>query len=79
MKTPLKWLSISFILFAFIFTFGFAYYDYKDSTLDNVAFLTQDTYQVYSNDLALSTVFTDIDLSTSLTFIPAISVRGPPA
>ena len=77
MKLPLKWLSIFFILFAFIFTYNSACYDYKDSSLDNVPFLNQDTYQVFSNDL-VRTIFTDIDLSTSLTSIPAISTRGPP-
>jgi len=79
MKMPLKWLSVFIILFAFLFTFGFAYYNYQDSTLDNADFLIQDTYQVYSNDLALSTVFIDIDLITSIAIIPAISTRAPPA
>lgn len=79
MKKSLKKLSIFFILFFFIFTLGFAYYNYGDSPLDNLtSFLIQKTYQVFSNNRTFSTVFIDIDLITSFTLIPAISVRAPP-
>lgn len=78
MKKSRKRLSIFFILFFFIFAFGFAYYNYQAGTLDNAPFLTHHTYQVFSNNRTLSTVFIDIDLITSFALIPAVSVRAPP-
>jgi hypothetical protein len=56
-KKPLKRLSIFFILFFFIFALGFAHYNYQVSTFDNVPFLIQNTYQIFSINRTLSTVF----------------------
>ena len=78
MKKSRKQLSIFFILFFFIFTLGFAYYNYQAGTIDNVPFIIKDTYQVFSNNRPLSNVFIDIDLITPFTLIPAIPVRAPP-
>jgi hypothetical protein len=79
MWKPLKRLSIFSVLFFFVCTLGFAYYGYGDTTLDNLSFLTQDTHQVFSNNLTLPSVFIDQDIIKSFTLILAISNRAPPS
>ena len=78
MKKLLKRLSIFFVLFFFVSTLGFAYYGYGDTTLDNLSFLIQDTYQVFANGQTLSHVFIKQDTIASFPLIPAISNRAPP-
>jgi len=79
MRKPLKQLSIFFILFFFVATFGFAYSKNGDSAIDNLAFLTQDSYQILPNLPSLSTICIDINVITSITLILVISTRAPPA
>ena len=86
----LKRLSIFFIFIFFISTFGVTFHHHEDVMLHddclvcslvakNRAFLTQDTYQVLSNDRAISTVLIDKYFITPCTLTRKFSARSPPA
>ena len=89
MEKPLKRLSILFILIFFISILGVIYH-HEDGMLhddclicsivaNNKTFLTQDTYQAFSNDYANSTVFIYKDFITPCTLTHTFSIRAPPA
>jgi hypothetical protein len=79
MKNSLKQVSIFFIIFFFVAAVGFAYSTNGDSALDNLTFLTLDSYQILPDVPSLSMICLDIDVITSFTLILAISTRAPPA
>jgi hypothetical protein len=90
MEKSLKQLSIFFIFIFFISILGVIYHHHEDGILhddclvcstiaNNTAFLTQDTYQVFSNDSIIYTVFIDKDLITPCTLTRTIYARAPPA
>lgn len=78
MKKPLKQLSIFFILIFLVVTLGFAYSKNGDGSFDNLAFLTQDPYQIFPNVPSLFSICIDIDVITSCILILSITTRAPP-
>jgi len=90
MEKSLKRLSIFFIFIFFIFILGVIYHHHEDGMPDddcyicrivtnNKIFLTQDTYQTFSNDSIISIVFIDQDFITPYTLTRTFSARAPPA
>jgi hypothetical protein len=90
MENPLKLLSIFFIFIFFTSILAVAFHHHEDCMLhddclicsivaNNRTFLTQDTYQVFSNDYAISTVFIYKDFITLYTLTRTFSTRAPPA
>ncbi len=86
----MKRLSIFFIFIFFISILGVIYHHHEygmphDDCLvcrivaNNRAFLTQDTYHVFSNDYIISSVFIDQDFITPYTLTRTFSIRAPPA
>ena len=87
MEKSLKRLSIFFII---IFFLGIIYHHHEDGMPDddcficrivtnNRIFLTQDTYQTFSNDSIISIVFIDQDFITPYTLTRTFFARAPPA
>jgi len=85
MEKLLKRLSIFFISIL-----GVIYHHHEDGmpcddcfickiVTNNRIFLTQDTYQTFSNDSIISTVFIYKDLITPCTLTHTFSIRAPPA
>ena len=90
MEKPLKRLSIFFILIFFISILGVIYHHHEDGmphddcfickiVTNNRIFLTQDTYQTFSNDSIISTVSIDKDFITPYILTHTFSIRAPPA
>ena len=90
MEKSLKRLSIFFILIFFISILGVIYHHHEDGmphddclvcciVAHNSVFLTQDTYQVSSNDSIISSVFIYKDFITPYTLTRTLSIRAPPA
>ncbi len=90
MEKPPKRLSIFFILIFFIFILGVIYHLHEDGmphddcfickiVTNNKTFLTQDTYQTFSTDSIISTVFIYEDFITPYTLTHTFSIRAPPA
>ena len=90
MEKHLKRLSIFFIFIFFISILGVIYHHHEDGmphddcfickiVTNNKTFLTQDAYQVFSNDCVISTVFIDKDFITPCTLRRKFSARSPPA
>jgi len=84
MEKLLKRLSIFFISIL-----GVIYHHHEDGmpcddcfickiVTNNRIFLTQDTYQTFSNDSIISTVFIYKDLITPYTLTRTFSIRAPP-
>ena len=89
MEKPLKRLSIFFILIFFISILGVIYHHHEDGmphddcfickiVTNNRTFLTQDTYQTFSNDSIISTVFIEQYSITPYTLTRTFSIRAPP-
>ena len=90
MEKSFKRLSIFFIFIFFISILGVIYHHHEDSmphddcfickiVTNNRIFLTQDTYQTFSNNCTIFTVFIDKDFITPYTLTRAFSIRAPPA
>ena len=90
MENPLKRLSIFFILIFFISILGVIHHHHEDGmphddcficsiVAHKRVFLTQDTYQTFSNDCAISTVFIYENFITPYTLTRTFSIRAPPA
>ncbi len=90
MENPLKRLSIFLSLFFFISVLGVTFHHHEDGmphddcfickiVTDNRIFLTQDTYQTFSNDSIISSVFIYKDFITPCTLTRTFSIRAPPA
>ena len=90
MGKSLKRLSIFFILIFFISILGVIYHHHEDGMphddcfickliTNNTIFLTQDTYQTFSNDSIISTVFIDQYFITPYNLTRTFSIRAPPA
>ena len=90
MGKSLKRLSIFFILIFFISILGVIYHHHEDGmphddcfickiVTNNRIFLTQDTYQTFSNDSIISIVFIDQYFITPYTLTRTFSIRAPPA
>ena len=90
MEKSLKRLSIFFIFIFFISILGFIYHHHEDgmphddcficsAIANNTAFLTQDTYQTFSNESIISSVFIYKDFITPYTLTRTFSIRAPPA
>jgi len=90
MEKSLKRLSVFFILIFFISILGVIYHHHEDGmphddcfickiVANNRIFLTQDTYQTFSNDSIVSTVSIDKDFITPYTLTRTFSIRAPPA
>ncbi len=80
----LKRLSIFLIFIFVVFILGVTYHHHEDcficcANFNARAFLTQDTFQVFSNDCTISTVFIDKDIITLCTLTRTFSIRAPPA
>jgi len=89
MEKSLKRLSIFFILIFFISILGVIDHHHEDGmphddcfickiVANNKTFLTQDTYQAFSNNCAISTVFIYKDFITPYTLTRTFSIRAPP-
>ena len=89
MEKSLKLLSIFLIFIFFISILGVIYHHHEDGTpnddcfickivTNNKTFLTQDIYQTFSNDCAISTVFIYKDFITPYTLTRTFSIRAPP-
>jgi len=89
MEKPLKLLSIFFIFIFFISILGVIYHHYEGGApndycfickivTNNKNFLTQDTYQTFSNDYIISTVFIEQYSITPYTLARIFSIRAPP-
>ena len=90
MEKSLKRLSIFFIFIFIFFILGVIYHHHEDGmphndclvcriVTNNRIFLTQDTYQTFSNDSIISIVFIDQDFITPYTLTRTFSARAPPA
>ena len=89
MEKSLKRLSIFFILIFFISILGVIYHHEDGMPHDdcfickivahNRIFLTQDTYQTFSNDPIISSVFIYEDFIIPYTLTRTFSIRAPPA
>ena len=91
MEKSLKRLSIFFVLIFFISILGVIYHYHEDGmphddcfickiiTTNNRIFLTKDTYQVFSNGSAVSSVFIYKDFITPYILTNTFSIRAPPA
>ena len=90
MEKSLKRLSIFFIFIFFISILGVIYHHHEDGmphddcfickiVTNNRTFLTQDTYQTFSNDSIISSVFIYKDFITPYTLTRTFSIRAPPA
>ncbi len=90
MEKSLKRLSIFFTLIFFISILGVIYPHHKDGmphddcfickiVANNRIFLTQDTYQTFSNDSIISIVFIDQYFITPYALTRTFSIRAPPA
>ena len=90
MEKPLKRLSIFFIFIFFISILGVIYHHHEDGmphddcfickiVTNNRIFLTQDTYQTFSNNCTISIVFIDQYFITPYTLTRTFSIRAPPA
>jgi hypothetical protein len=90
MEKPLKRLSIFFVVIFFISILGVIYHHHEDGmphddyfickiVTNNRIFLTQDTYQTFSNDSIISSVFIYEDFITPYTLTRTFSIRAPPA
>ena len=89
MEKPLKRLSAFFIFSFFISILGVFYHHHEDVmphddcficniVTNNRIFLTQDTYQTFSNDSIISSVFIYKDFITPCTLTRKFSARSPP-
>ena len=90
MEKPLKRLSIFFILIFFVSILGVIYHHHEYGmphddcfickiVTNNRTFLTQDTYQTFSNDSIIFIVFIDQYFITPYTLTRTFSIRAPPA
>jgi len=90
MEKSLKRLSIFFILIFFISILGVIYHHHEDGmphddcfickiVTNNKTFLAQDTYQTFSNDSIISSVFIYEHFITPYTLTRTFSIRAPPA
>ena len=89
MKKPLKRLSIFFIFIFFISILGVFYHRYEDGVpyydcfickvfINHRTFLTKDTFQTFSNESIISSVFIYEDSTTPYTLTRTFSIRSPP-
>ena len=89
MEKSLKQLSIFFILIFFISILGVICHHHEDGmphddcfickiVTNNRIYLTQDTYQTFSNDSIISSVFIYKDFITPYTLTRTFSIRAPP-
>jgi hypothetical protein len=90
MEKSLKRSSVFFIFIFFISILGVIYHHHEDGmphddcfickiVTNNRIFLTQDTYQTFSNDSIISSVFIDQYFTTPYTLTHTFSIRAPPA
>ena len=89
MEKPLKRLSIFFIFIFFISILGVIYHHHEDGmphddcfickiVANDRNFLIQDTYQTFSNNSIISSVFIYVDFTTPYILTQTFSIRASP-